>query len=104
MTYWMRCYWAEDDTWFYFEVDDEDMVVRQVELQGSDRVVTAASSVDEWQRAFRAGSAAAYESSYGITADLRVSDWEGHVPEMMTAEEFEDVWTAARAQVTERSR
>ncbi|MET8038472.1 hypothetical protein ABZT01_37200, partial [Streptomyces sp. NPDC005345] len=34
MTTWMRCYWDEEDVWFYFEVDVDGWVARQVELQG----------------------------------------------------------------------
>ncbi|MFF8387359.1 hypothetical protein ACF053_27465 [Streptomyces kanasensis] len=37
MTIWVRCYWDEEDTWFYFEVDAEGWVIRQVELD----VITA---------------------------------------------------------------
>ncbi|MEU3051467.1 hypothetical protein ABZ705_34150 [Streptomyces sp. NPDC006984] len=36
VTTWMRCYWDEEDTWFYFEVDAEGLVIRQIELEGPD--------------------------------------------------------------------
>jgi hypothetical protein len=106
MTYWMRCYWAEDDIWFHLEVGDQDMVVRQVELRGPARVVTAAACDREWQQAFTVGAHADYESRYGSTAEVAVTHWgegEGFAPQTTTAEEFEDVWTSARAQIAERS-
>ncbi|MEU3408827.1 hypothetical protein ABZ766_33440 [Streptomyces sp. NPDC006670] len=34
MTTWMQCFWDEEAIWFYFEVDAEGWVIRQVELQG----------------------------------------------------------------------
>lgn len=44
MTRWFRSYWAEEDTWFYFEADAGGWVTRQVELQGPlQKPITAAS-------------------------------------------------------------
>jgi hypothetical protein len=51
----MRCYWDEEDTWFYFEVNGEGMVTRQAELKGPTLTPLAAASLDEWQRAQDAG-------------------------------------------------
>ncbi|MFE3653320.1 hypothetical protein ACFXO2_36995 [Streptomyces sp. NPDC059152] len=34
MTTWVRCYWDEEDTWFYFGVDAAGWEIRQVELEG----------------------------------------------------------------------
>lgn len=98
----MRCRWDEEDTWFYFEVDAEGMVTRQVELQGPELAPLAAASLDEWQRARHAGSLAAYENKYGLTAEPPVSEWEGHTPEQLTSEEFEEVWGPARRQIASR--
>ena len=95
----MRCYWDEEDIWFYFEVDSEGVVIRQVELQGPAFTPLAAASLDEWQRARDAGSLGAYEAAYGFTAELPVSEWEGHDPEPLTSEQFEKVWVAARRQI-----
>lgn len=36
----MRCHWDEDDVWFYFGIDAEGWVTRQVELQGSELTPT----------------------------------------------------------------
>ncbi len=33
MTTWVRCLWDEEDVWFYFELDADGYVIRQIELQ-----------------------------------------------------------------------
>ncbi|WP_432149450.1 hypothetical protein [Streptomyces sp. bgisy029] len=98
----MRCYWGEEDTWFYFEVDTEGWVIRQVELEGPELTPIAAASLAEWQRARDAGRLGDDDSRFGITAELPVSEWEGHDPEQLTFEEFEDVWGPARRQIASR--
>ncbi|WP_405987552.1 hypothetical protein [Streptomyces sp. NBC_00872] len=100
----MRCYWDEEDTWFYFEVDAESWVIRQVELEGPELTPIAAASLAEWQRAYDAGRLDEYDSRFGITAELPISEWEGHDPELLTSEEFEDHWRAARRQIAARPR
>jgi hypothetical protein len=102
VTTWMRCYWDEEDTWFYFEVDAEGWVIRQVELEGPELIPIAAASLAEWQRARDAGHLGDYDSRFGITAELPVSEWEGHDPEQLTFEEFEEVWGSARRQIAAR--
>lgn len=87
----MRCYWDEEDVWFYFEVDAGGWVTRQVELEGPELTPTAAASLDE------------YDSRFGFTAELPVSEWEGHDPEQLTLEEFEEVWGAARRRIASKS-
>ncbi|MFD3328830.1 hypothetical protein [Streptomyces sp. NPDC058701] len=99
----MRCYWDEEDTWFYFEVDAEGCVSRQVELEGPELTPIAAASLAEWQRAYEAGRLDEYGSRFGITAKVPVSEWEGHDPEQLTSEEFEEVWGPARLQIASRS-
>ncbi|MFF1836040.1 hypothetical protein ACFVXE_17805 [Streptomyces sp. NPDC058231] len=98
----MRCYWDEEDTWFYFEVDAEGWVIRQVELEGPDLTPIAAASLEEWQRAHDAGRLDEYDSRFGITAELPVSEWEGHDPLPLTSKEFEEVWRTARQHVAAR--
>ncbi|WP_436800705.1 hypothetical protein [Streptomyces cyaneofuscatus] len=95
----MRCYWDEEDTWFYFELDSKGWVIRQVELEGPGLSPVAAASLAEWQRACDVGRLDEYDSSFGITAELPVSEWEGHDPEPLTSEEFEEVWSRARRQI-----
>ncbi|MFJ3831062.1 hypothetical protein ACIPWI_24285 [Streptomyces sp. NPDC090046] len=102
MTTWMRCYWDEEDTWFCFEVDTEGWVIRQVELKGPELTPIAAASLAEWQRASETGRLDEYDSRFGITAELPVSDWEGHDPQELTSDEFEEVWRAARRQIASR--
>ncbi|MGW5171571.1 hypothetical protein ACWEQ1_29840 [Streptomyces nodosus] len=102
MTTWMQCFWDEEAIWFYFEVDAGGWVTRQVELQGSELTPIVAASLDEWQRAQQAGSLAEYEKMFGVTAGLPVSQWEGHEPDQLTAQEFEAVWDAARRAITAR--
>lgn len=95
----MRCYWDEEDTWFYLEVDAEDWVIRQVELEGPELIPVAAASLAEWQRARESGRLEQYDNRFGITAELPVSEWEGHDPEELTLDEFEEVWDSARRQI-----
>lgn len=102
VTTWMRCYWDEEDTWFYFEVDAEGWVIRQIELEGPDPTPIAAASLEEWQRAHDAGRLDEYDSRFGITAELPVSEWEGHDPLPLTSEEFEEVWRTARQHIVAR--
>ncbi|WP_432070657.1 hypothetical protein [Streptomyces sp. AA1529] len=102
MTAWMRCYWGEEDIWFYFEVDADGWVIRQVELQGPEPAPIAAASLAEWQQAHEAGRIEEYDSRFGITAEVPVPEWEGHDPEQLTFEEFEEVWGAARRRIASR--
>ncbi|MFE0422079.1 hypothetical protein [Streptomyces sp. NPDC058953] len=96
----MRCYWDEEDVWYYFEVDADGWVVRQVEFAGPGLTPIAAASLAEWQQAYDAGRVDKYDSRFGITAEAPVSEWEGHDPEELTSEEFEKVWDSARRQIT----
>ncbi|MYT19559.1 hypothetical protein GTW69_04515 [Streptomyces sp. SID7760] len=102
MTTWMRCYWDEEDVWFYFEVDAEGWVTRQIELEGPELTPIAAASLAEWQQASDTGRLDEYDSRVGITAELPVSEWEGHDPEQLTSAEFDEVWHSARQQITTR--
>ncbi|WP_345665751.1 hypothetical protein [Streptomyces venetus] len=63
MTSWMRCYWGEEDVWFYFEVDAEGWVARQIELQGPESTPTAAAFLAEWQQTQQAGRLDEYDGS-----------------------------------------
>ncbi|MFF1709879.1 hypothetical protein [Streptomyces sp. NPDC058268] len=99
MTTWRRCYWDEEDIWFYFEVGAEGWVTRQIELQGSALTPIAAAALDEWQRAQDAGRLDEYDSRFGLTAELPVSEWEGHDPEELTSDQFEEVWGMARRHI-----
>lgn len=91
VTRWFRSYWAEEDTWFYFEVDADGQVTRQVERQGRHANPIAAASLTEWEAARRAGTLAEYEARFGATAEVPVHEWDGHDPQDLTAGEFEEV-------------
>jgi hypothetical protein len=88
VTRWFRSYWDEEDTWFYFEVGDDGWVSRQVELEGPALRPVAAASAEE------------NDARYGFTAELPVSEWGGHVEEPLARQDFEDVWAAARRDLT----
>ncbi|MFG3589475.1 hypothetical protein [Streptomyces sp. NPDC047990] len=104
MTRWFRNYWAEEDTWFYFEAGADGWITRQVELQGPlEKPVTAASST-EWEAAQQAGALADYEATFGITAEIPVHEWDPYAPQDLAADEFEAVWLAARATCQARAR
>ncbi|MEV0623984.1 hypothetical protein AB0I81_62465 [Nonomuraea sp. NPDC050404] len=96
MTHWFRAHWAEEDIWFYFEIDAEGWVSRQIELRGPDNVPIAAASLAEWQEAYSAGRTRRYEATYGTTADIPVQEWDGHDPQPLTSSDFETVWCRAR--------
>jgi hypothetical protein len=90
--------------WFYFELDADGTVLRQVELKESGVEPLAAASLAEWQDAKDAGAMAEYEAMYGVTAELPFPEWEGHDPQWLSAQEFKTVWAAARQQIHARRR
>ncbi|MEU8712806.1 hypothetical protein [Streptomyces sp. NPDC048663] len=98
MTRWARCLWGEEAVWFYFELDADGYVIRQIQLQEPGSKALAAASLAEWQEAQRDGRSAEYQSVYGLTAELPISEWEGHDPQP-SANEFEVVWSTARRQL-----
>ncbi|MEV7888336.1 hypothetical protein ACWD3I_38195 [Streptomyces sp. NPDC002817] len=104
MTRWFRSYWAEEDTWFYFEVDADGWVTRQVELHGPFEKPVAAASSTEWEAARQAGTLRDYEATFGATAEAPVHAWDAHEPQDLTAKEFETVWLTARATCQARAR
>ena len=96
MTHWFRAYWDEEDIWFYFEVDTEGWVTRQIELRGLDNMPIAAASLAEWQEAQSAGRLRQYEAIYGLTTESPIHDWDGYDPQSLTLSDFESVWHRAR--------
>ncbi|WP_370417283.1 hypothetical protein AB8O64_01050 [Streptomyces sp. QH1-20] len=104
MTRWVRCFWDEEGVWFYFELDKDGYVMRQVELQEPGSKALAAAWLAESQGAQRDGRLAEYESVYGLIAELPISEWEGHDPQWLSAHEFETVWSQARRQLQDRQR
>jgi hypothetical protein len=101
---WVRCFWDEEAIWFYFELDADGYVTRQVEFQELRNKALAAASLAEWQVARSAGRLAEYENVYGLTAEPPISEWEGHEPQWLSANEFESVWSTARQKIQDRQR
>lgn len=104
MKHWFRSCWAEEDTWFYFEIGADGWVTRQVELQGPDEKPIAAASLAEWQAAQQAGTLADYEATFGGTAEAPVQEWDAYDPYDLNLEEFEAIWLTARAACREGTR
>ncbi|MFH9611840.1 hypothetical protein [Streptomyces sp. NPDC017448] len=99
---WVRCLWDEEGISFSFELDADGYVIRQVELQEPGGEALAAASLTEWQEAHKGDRSSEYESVYGVTAELPITAWEGHVPQWLSADEFERVWSTARQQIENR--
>ncbi|MET9632965.1 hypothetical protein ABZX92_36460 [Lentzea sp. NPDC006480] len=105
MSRWFRYFFADDDVWLHYEVDDEGRVCRQVDLAGADLSPVTAASLAEVLHARDSGgveTVIAYESRFGAMAEGQ-HEWQG-VPglENITAAEFERIWAAAREVLEER--
>lgn len=104
---WLESHWEDGGIVFYFEVgvaDGQDgWVLRQVELHGPDRAPRTAAALGEWPTGDGADVNAArraYIDRYGATADQPVSVWDEDFPHReIGVDEFERVWTAARAEL-----
>jgi hypothetical protein len=97
---WLKEYWDEEDVWFFFEIDEDGWVLRQVELTGPALAPTTASSLAEWPDADVDGIEAvrAYDSKYGSTADQPIKDLpSGFAAASIDPLEFERIWSDARA-------
>lgn len=102
MLRWVRRYWDEEDTWFYFELDADGWTRRQVELQGTDQRPRAAASLEEWFRELDAGRIQQYQSTYGALADQPIGDEELDEYEPLDSAEFERIWRTARDHLDHR--
>lgn len=109
MSRYLRYYFDEDDTWFYYEVASGGLTTRQVELEGPDRRAKVASSLAEFERLRDTegwGAVGVYVARYGCTAEGQAeneADWppDDH-PTYISAEEFEQQWRAARQAIETR--
>jgi hypothetical protein len=45
---WLSSSWVEADIRYYFEADEDGWVLRQIELEGSERIPVAAAALAEW--------------------------------------------------------
>ncbi|MFC5724376.1 hypothetical protein ACFP1Z_29905 [Streptomyces gamaensis] len=100
MTLWIRAYDSESDVWSYFELDDEEWALRQVDLHGPQRSpVTAASLVEviDLRDHGDLQAMAAYERQYGVLAEGSLTGWQdADGAAEVTAGEFESTWVIAR--------
>lgn len=87
---------------FYFEADENGVVLRQAELEGPKRKPIAAADYSDFPDARTDGADAVeeYTNRYGGLAIGAISSWEPDFPhEEISAEEFEDVWRKARTEL-----
>lgn len=97
---WLRSHWADEDIEFWFEADEDGVVLRQIELSGPERVATTAASLVETPDAMTDGVDAVrdYESRWGAVAMSEIGSWDEGVPhDEMTEAEFDQTWESARA-------
>ena len=94
----MRCFWGDESIWFFFELDDEGVVTRQIEPREPSGEALAAASLAEWCRAQDTRTLSEYEAVYGRTAELPYTELQGHDPQWLTADQFEAAWPDARRQ------
>lgn len=99
---WLASYWEDEDVSFFFEIDEDGWVLRQVELRGPERTPTVAAALVEWPDADRDGIDAVrtYQATYGALADQPISEWDVGFPHVeIDRHEFDEVWDRARAQL-----
>jgi hypothetical protein len=118
MTRWVRTGWRDDGydittSWqpgddgvviAHWEVGDHGWVTRSVELHGARRVPMVAASLAECLAARDTGrieDVQEYEAAYGVLVEKPIADWD-FPHEDITAEEFDDIWRAARAELDQR--
>jgi hypothetical protein len=97
---WIRTYDAERDLLSYFELDDEEWALRQIDLRGPRHRPMAAASLVEVMEVRDHGDLAAmafYERKYGVLAEGSMRGWqESDDAAGITFDEFESTWAAAR--------
>ena len=98
---WVRRFWGEEGIWFYFELDEQGWVTRQIELQGRDRIPIAAASSSEWLTEQQAGRIQQYLTRFGGVADKPIPPDEINDYEPLPEDAFEQVWQAARRHLGE---
>ncbi|MFF1651451.1 hypothetical protein [Streptomyces sp. NPDC058240] len=74
-------------------------MTRQIELEGPELTPIAAACLEEWQRAYGAGCLDEYDRRYGVTAELLVSEREGHASEQLAFHELRETGDIARQQI-----
>jgi hypothetical protein len=105
-TRWITFPFEDDDIVYFIEIghaDGEDgWPIRQVELEGPERVPIAAAALSEWPEEGPGATEKrnAYVARYGSCGDKPMpSDWPA---EDLSPAEFEEVWRHARSYLDER--
>ena len=93
---WISWHFTDGDVWCYYEVDDEDCAARQVELQGPEHVPITAAARSELDAQPNIRRIQAYEATYGVLAEAALSPWPEPPPQMISRDQFEQLWAAAR--------
>ena len=106
MTRWVRTGWRDDgcDIVMSWKAGDDGWVTRSVELHGDQRVPMVAASLAECLEARdtdRIQGIQDYEATYGVLVEKPIDDWD-FPHEDITAEEFDGIWRAARAELDQR--
>jgi len=99
----VRRYWDEEDLWFYFELDEEGWVTRQVELEGSSGRPVTAASISEWFEELEAGRIQLYQARFGGLADKPISQDELGEYELVVGDDFEELWRRARLHLSDQA-
>ena len=94
---WVRRFWDEEAIWFYFELDDEGRVTRQMEVQDPAKTPIAAASLSEWFTELEAGRIQQYQARFGVVADQPITEDEIDDYEAIAADAFEQLWREARS-------
>ncbi|WP_328473503.1 hypothetical protein OHA21_12680 [Actinoplanes sp. NBC_00393] len=91
---------AEEDLWCYDELDAAQWSLRHVEQREQDDVFMAAASLSETLHARDTGGFEAvrdYMGFYGVSPEAPLDFPPEFAVEEITADEFELIWSAARA-------
>ncbi|MGW0803620.1 hypothetical protein [Nonomuraea sp. NPDC002799] len=100
MARWIRLYHPAENTWSFYELDDQEWAVRQIDLQGPDQRPTTAADLDEVLRLrdqYGLAELQAYERRYGVLAEGSLEGWQdADQATEITRQAFETLWTEAR--------
>jgi hypothetical protein len=94
----VHLWWHEEDIHYYVELDDDAYIKRDVEIDPSGEVTSAASR-DDWNRARDYGDLYEYQAKWGLVGEGQVLPENVPNPSYSTPiaeREFEEHWDAAR--------
>lgn len=78
-----------------WEVGEDGLITRHVELAGEALRPTVASALDEWTRELEADRIQAYQNRYGVLAEKPITDWDFPHTDI-SHDDFERIWADAR--------